>query len=62
MFQVGDGGRLRISNDTTDYTIIGSKETDDTNNTRIVISGHQRSGFSGKIQYIATTTSGQRIF
>jgi hypothetical protein len=38
ILQVGDGARLRISNGATDYSLIGTKETDDANNTRIVIS------------------------
>ncbi len=29
ILQVGDAGRLRISNGTTDYTIIGTRDTDD---------------------------------
>jgi hypothetical protein len=44
ILHVGDGGRLNISNDTTDYTSIGSKETNDANNTRITINGYQRAG------------------
>ncbi len=37
IFQVGDGARLRISNGTTDYTLIGTNTGDDANNTRIVL-------------------------
>ena len=58
IFQVGDGGKLRISNGSNDYTQIGVKDTTDTNNTRIVISGHQRSGNSGNIDYVCTTATG----
>jgi len=61
ILQVGDGGRLRISNSTSDYTLIGSKETDDSNNTRIVISGNNRTGYNGNIQYFATST-GRHVF
>ncbi len=39
-----------------EFSIIGTKEPDDTNNTRIVISGNTRSGASGFIEYIATST------
>ena len=35
IFQVGDGARLRIS--TNDYTIVGSKDVDDSANTCIYI-------------------------
>jgi hypothetical protein len=63
VFQVGDGGRLRISNGPTDYTLIGSKETDNANNTRIIISGHTRTGgYAGNIEYIATTATGAHTF
>ena len=61
IFQVGDAARLRISNDVTDYTLIGTKTTDDSNNTRIVISGQQRGGNAGHIEYVATTR-GSHIF
>jgi hypothetical protein len=63
IFQVGNGGRLRISNGISDFTSIGSKETDDTNNTRIIISGHTRgSGNAGNIAYVATTATGAHVF
>jgi len=58
ILQVGDGARLRISNDSTDYSLIGTKNVDDTNNTRIVISGYQRAGFSGRIEHYATSGGG----
>ena len=62
IFQVGDGARLRISNGTTDYTLLGSKDGDDANNTKIVLSGHQRSGVEGNVQYYATTAGGAHFF
>lgn len=62
IFQVGDGGRLRISNGQNDFTLIGTKEVDDANNTKIRISGNTRSGTQGDIDYIATTTVGTHIF
>lgn len=58
ILQVGDGGRLRISNGTTDYTLIGTKETDDTNNTSICLSAYTRAGFNGRIEYNSTTNGG----
>jgi hypothetical protein len=65
ILQVGDGGRLRISNGITDYTLIGTKETDDASNTRIVVSGFQRTSTDvsgGSIEYIATNTNGAHVF
>jgi len=61
IFQVGDGARLRISNGISDYSLIGTKDVDDANNTRIVISGNTRSGRSGDIEYVSTST-GNHIF
>jgi hypothetical protein len=60
ILQVGDGARLRISNGVNDYSLIGTKDVDDTTNTRIVISGNTRGGYEGQIQYIAT--AGHHIF
>jgi hypothetical protein len=52
---VGLGGRLRISNDSNDYTLIGSQDVDGGANTRIVISGNTRpGGGAGNIEYIST--------
>jgi hypothetical protein len=61
ILQVGDAARLRISNSSSDYTLIGTKETDDSNNTRIVLSGVARSVNQGHIEYVATT-NGSHIF
>jgi hypothetical protein len=58
ILQVGDGARLRISNDSTDYSLIGTKTVDDTNNTSISISAYQRAGFNGRIEYNATSGGG----
>ena len=56
ILQVGDGARLRISNGASDYTLIGTKDVDDANNTRIVISGNTRaSPYNGNIEYISTS-------
>jgi hypothetical protein len=62
ILQVGDGGRLRISNGPNDFTLIGTKDPDDAGNTKIRISGNTRSGTQGDIDYIATTTLGTHIF
>ncbi len=59
---MGAGGRLRISNGTTDYTLLGTIDTDGSTNTSIVISGNTRSANAGNIQYLATATSGSHIF
>jgi hypothetical protein len=64
IFQVGDGAspaRLRISNGVSDYSLIGTKDVDDTTNTRVVISGNSRgSPYNGNIDYVAT--SGHHLF
>jgi hypothetical protein len=52
---------LKILNGNNVFTMIGTKETDDTDNTRTVLSGNACSGFQGKIQYIATTATGEKI-
>jgi hypothetical protein len=60
ILQVGDGARLRISNGVNDYSVIGTKNVDDTTNTRIVISGNTRGSFEGRIEYLST--AGDHIF
>jgi hypothetical protein len=62
ILQVGAGGRLRISNGTTDYTLLGTLDTDGSTNTSIVISGTTRSTNAGNIQYLATASGGSHIF
>jgi hypothetical protein len=62
IFQVGDGARLRISNNTADVSIIGTKEGNDVNNTRIELSGSTRSSRTGYIDYHATTGNGLHVF
>ena len=60
--QVGDGGKLKISGGSSDYTVLGTKDgISDTNNTRIVISGRDRGSFNGNIEYLATHT-GQHLW
>jgi hypothetical protein len=62
IFQVGNAGRLRISNGTTDFSILGSIDSDGPLNTRIVVSGNTRSApYAGCIEYLATGT-GAHIF
>jgi len=60
IFQVGDGARLKISNGVNDFSVIGTKNIDDTTNTRIVISGNTRGSFEGRIEYLST--AGDHIF
>ena len=61
ILQVGNAGRLKISSGTTDYSLIGSIDTDGPANTRIVVSGNLRQApYTGEIDYIAT--SGHHIF
>ena len=60
IFQVGDGARLRISNGSNDYSLIGTKNVDDNTNTRIVVSGNNRTSYEGRIEYLAT--AGDHIF
>jgi hypothetical protein len=62
ILQVGDGGKLRISNNTTDYTLIGTKDTNDANNTRIELSGSTRSSRTGYIDYHAVSGNGLHVF
>ena len=62
ILQVGDGGKLRIANGITDYSLLGSKDVDDYTNTRIVVSANGRgSGYAGCIEYVSTS-NGDHIF
>ena len=56
ILQVGSGGRLRIANDSSDYTLIGVSDVESATNTRIAMYGNTRSGYAGIIEYIATST------
>ena len=63
ILQVADGGRLRISNGISDFSLIGTRDNfDAVDNTRIVISGSTRGTFTGCIEYIATSISGYHRF
>jgi hypothetical protein len=46
IFQIGNGGRLYISDNDLDYTLIGSQDTNSSLNTRIVLDGN-----TGNIDY-----------
>jgi hypothetical protein len=61
ILQVGGGGRLRISNGTTDYSLLGTIDTDTSLNTRILISGNTRASNAGNIE-LYTTSTGSTIF
>jgi hypothetical protein len=56
ILQVGNAGRLRISNDNTDYTLIGTSDTDASTNSKIIISGDGRVGNEGNVEYYSTNT------
>ena len=62
IFQIGDGGRLRIANDINDYTVIGSmNDITNSSNTKIVINGFNNATNRGDIQYYATS-NGRHLF
>ncbi len=57
MFQIGNGGRLRISNGNNDYTLIGTIVQ--TKQMMLVLSGHERlSSTPGSIEYMTATSTG----
>jgi len=62
ILQVGSGGRLRLANDNTDFTLIGSSDANSATNPRIIISGITRSGNQGNIEYLSTTSTGMHAF
>jgi hypothetical protein len=47
---------LRISNDASDYTLIGASDVESATNTRIAMYGNTRAGYAGIIEYITTST------
>ena len=63
---VGGGGRLRVANSNSDYTLIGTNDTDGATNSRIVISGNIRGTNNGGIEYVGVTagsgSQGNHIF
>ncbi len=66
ILQVGDGEKLRISNDTSDFSIIGTKDNinEYTTNTKIFINGNTctYAGAAGSIQYFATGSGGHVLY
>ena len=63
ILQVGNAGRLKIGSGTTDYSLIGTLDTDDNaTNTKIFINGNTctYAGAAGFIQYFAS--SGGHVF
>lgn len=64
ILQIGSAGRLRIANNISDYTIIGTADIDDTTNTKIELSGNTRGGpwQGGNISYVATNSDGYHKF
>jgi hypothetical protein len=61
ILQVSNGWRLRISNGSTDRSIIGTNDDPGGTNTRIAIYGNTYSGYLGNIEYI-TSSTGSHIF
>jgi hypothetical protein len=63
ILQVGSGGRLKIANSSSDFTIIGTSDVDATTNTRIALIGNTYGGgISGILNYYATSTTGYHAF
>jgi len=54
ILQVGNGGRLRISNGSTDYTLIGANDTDTSNNSKIIINSTNIANNPNNIEYITS--------
>ena len=63
ILQVGSGARLKIANNTDDFTMIGTNDTDGTTNARITLFGNTwpYGSANGNIQY-TTTSTGKHIF
>jgi len=58
IFQINTGGKLKINNNDTDFTIIGTHDTISAiNNTSIVLNGTNRSSKDGSIEYITSNAS-----
>jgi hypothetical protein len=60
IFQIGDGGRLKISNGSTDATVIGCDES--STNTKIVLSGSSKTTTVGNIDYVGSSTGIHRFY
>lgn len=61
IFQIGSGARLKIANDNTGYTTIGTNDTDGADNTQIILAGSALAS-GGNIDYVATSTGSHRFF
>ncbi len=65
ILQVGNAGRLRIGSGTTDYTLIGTLDTDnDIPNTKIFLNGNtcNTAGYPGGIQYWSSAGGGYALY
>ena len=63
ILQVGAGGRLRIANGNTDYTLLGTEDALTITNACLAISGSSRTGgFAGSLEYIARSSTGRHSF
>ncbi len=61
ILQVGNGGRLRIANSDSDYTLIGTSDSDGSSNPRLVLSGVTRGYNNGGMEYVGVN-AGNHIF
>jgi hypothetical protein len=61
ILQVGNGGRLRIANNDSDYTLIGTSDSDGSSNPRLVLSGVTRGHNNGGMEYIGVN-AGNHVF
>jgi len=63
ILQVGNGGRLRIANSSSDYTLIGASDVESATNTRIAMYGNTHgAGYAGNMEYMATSTGNHMFF
>jgi hypothetical protein len=61
IFQVGNGGRLMIANNTSGVSLIGTQDSDGATNTRIALGGNTFSS-PGVINYFATSTGSHAFY
>ncbi len=65
ILQVGNAGRLKVGSGASDYSSIGTLDTDDkTTNSKIFINGNtcNSAGAPGCIPYFATSANGAHVF
>jgi hypothetical protein len=62
IFQIGSGGRLRISNNDESFSLIGTKDLADTTSTRIILRGANSFTSPGAVQYYVGGTNGSHIY